>query len=111
MFKRSNESLRMNNNAVLIALIASKNTYDEISVYPPSRSRVENICNGCLTIRIGVNRREMGDSAHCIADGILQMAEKCWAFGVTFPSDSDFAAELSLSYGAADAALEWVELP
>ncbi|KPD18782.1 hypothetical protein ADM96_10365 [Burkholderia sp. ST111] len=41
----------------------------------------------------------MGDSAHCIADGALQMAEKCWAFGVTFPRDSDFAAELSLFYG------------
>jgi len=27
------------------------------------------------------------------------MAEKCWAFGVTFPRDSDFAAELSLFYG------------
>lgn len=27
------------------------------------------------------------------------MAEKCWAFGVTFPRESDFAAELSLFYG------------
>ena len=27
------------------------------------------------------------------------MAEKCWAFGVRFPRDGDFAADLSLFYG------------
>ncbi|NPT55463.1 hypothetical protein [Paraburkholderia elongata] len=88
----------MNNGAVLIALIASKNTYDETSLYAPNRSRVEKICNGCLTSQIGVNHAEMGDGANSIADGALEMAEKCWAFGVTFPRDGDFAAELSLFY-------------
>ena len=68
MFKRSNESLRMIIDAVLIALIVSKNTYEETSLYPPHKSGVEKICNGCLTIRIGINRGEMGDSPHSIAD-------------------------------------------
>jgi hypothetical protein len=38
----------------------------------------------------------MGVSAHSIAEGALEMAEKRWAFGVTFPRDRDFAADLSL---------------
>jgi hypothetical protein len=98
VLKRSNESLRMINNVVLIALITPNNMYGDTSLYPPREIGVEKICNGCLISRMGAIRREMGDSAHSIADGTLELAGKCWTFGVRFPRDSSFAAELSLFY-------------
>ena len=47
---------------------------------------------------MGVSRGEVGVSAHSIAEEALELAKKCWAFGVWFLRDSDFAAELSLFY-------------
>jgi hypothetical protein len=73
MFKRSNESLRMNKPQVIAALRRQKNRSVETCVYPPLRAfliRLKRMPNYPPQTKEG----EMGATAHSIAEEVLGLA-------------------------------------